>query len=268
MAKPSVTCYADPDKPRTGFILQKFAQGSKGAVVFDGKYREGPSAFFGVQPNTRAAFVEATRSDNIYPWYYIDNGYFSGIFKGALFFRVTKGQFQYHGKSDPDYDRLKAQGITVAPWRTGGDHILFCPPGEHWMRNVLDRSAVEWRENMRPKIAQATDLPVIERLKPKNIHEYRESSAEVALQNCAAVVTFTSNISLQAICRGIPVFCSPMSTASYLGVAYNNYDLPDLNKPYLPSVAVRKSWMATLANKQWTLDEFADGTTWRSLTNG
>lgn len=267
MAKPLVTCYADPDKPRTGFILKQFAIGCKGAVVFDGKYRGGPSAFFGVQPNTREAFVEATKSDNTYPWYYIDNGYFSGLFKGADHYRVTKNNFQYHGKPDPDWERFEKQRITVQPWRERGNFVLFCPPGEFWMKNVLGLSASEWRRNVLTKLELATDMQIIERLKPKNIHEYRASTAEAALQGCNAVVTFTSNICLQALCRGIPVFCNPLSTASVIGTAFTD-DVPDMNKPYLPSIAERKQWMATLANKQWTLDEFVKGTAWRGLTNG
>jgi hypothetical protein len=266
MAKPSVICYADPNKPRTGFILQQFARGARGAVVFDGKYRPGaPAAFFGVQPHTRPAFLSAMNAEEDY--YYIDNGYFSGLFKGAEYYRVTQNHLQYHKKIEPDYNRLKRQRVNVLEWQEPGSFILFCPPGQFWFEQVLGADASAWRKKMLTKLHNATDMMVVERLKPKNIHEYRASPAENALRGCYAVVTFSSNIALQAVLRGIPAYCNQLSAASHIcNTIDDTTDLKTvLENPVKKTVSERADWAATLAANQWTLSEISEGKAWKKL---
>jgi hypothetical protein len=256
---PSVVCYADPKKARTSFILKAFLKGCGGGDLnLTGEYQGGPSVFFGVTPHTRAAYIQA-RNSNDYDWYYIDNGYFHGLYRGKEYYRITRNALQYTGPFDPDFDRLRnLSDVKILPQKKG-NFILFCPPTEFWMVNTFNMDRNEWRRSTLAAIKENTDLPVVERMKPKNVQEFTHFPSTIALKDAHAVVTFMSNIAVEGVLAGVPAFVANTHCAA--SISYT--DLTQINDAVISED--REVWAATLAGRQWTLAEISKGLAWDKI---
>ena len=79
------------------------------------------------------------------------------------------------------------------------------------------------------------------------------------LKNCYALVTHDSNIAVEAIMAGVPVFVTGTSPAQVFG----NVDLFTIVEPRMEFD--RWEWLSILANNQWTLNEIRDGMAYETL---
>ena len=79
-----------------------------------------------------------------------------------------------------------------------------------------------------------------------------------ALKTAHALVTHSSNVAIEAVCLGTPVFVSHTSAAAPVG----HTDLSHIEKPAYPD---RSAWLSHLAYNQFSLEEIADGRAWRML---
>jgi hypothetical protein len=79
-----------------------------------------------------------------------------------------------------------------------------------------------------------------------------------ALETAHALVTHSSNVAIEAVCLGTPVFVSQASAAAPVG----RTDLEAIESPSYPD---RASWLAHLAYNQFTFEEIGDGRAWRML---
>ena len=97
---------------------------------------------------------------------------------------------------------------------------------------------------------------IVVRRKPK-AGETLEPLAE-ALGKAHALVTHSSNVAIEAVVAGVPVFVSPSSAAAPMGLS----DLSLIETPVYPD---RDQWLAHLAYCQFSFEEIRSGAAWRML---
>jgi len=146
--------------------------------------------------------------------------------------------------------RFEAVGGRLEPWRRGGSHILLVPPGEAiqqlfcgatWLDSML--AALRTRTERQIRISHKGDpVPLAERLR-----------------DCWCVVTYTSNVAVEAVCAGVPAFTAWFAAAA--PVAGSVADLlhnerGDIEQPPRPD---REAWAASLAWGQFTTEEIRRG---------
>lgn len=202
--------------------------------------------------------------------FYIDLGYWGrrkrtrwdGYHKIVLNGRHPTDYFQRRTHSP---DRFRELGVKIEPWRKSGRHIIIAgmsakaAAAEGFQANQWERSAIA-------KLRKITDRPLIYRPKPNwegatplvGSTFQKDVELEDALRNCYAVVTHHSNVGVDALMAGVPVF-STEGVASVLGRTSLKY-IEDAVRP-----DGREQWAADLAHVQWSMDEMKSGACWRYL---
>jgi len=186
------------------------------------------------------------------PWWYADHAYFLRGHATANY-RVTLRGWQLSRRLDVPGDRWRrlAPHVPVRPWRTGGHHVLVCPPT--WP--VLQATAAgNWLEETLAELARHTDRPIRVRHK----HQMGNPPLSADLADCHALVTQHSVAAIEAALAGIPVVVAPSSAAAPVG-------LMDLSMVESPAYPDREAWLHSLAYGQFHLDEFRSGAAWRIL---
>lgn len=226
----------------------------------------GPAAFYGRDRGT-LIIVHQCQTNRV-PWYMVDNGYMGRSvlpeYDGC--YKISKNGFQTDGYGEPDEARLAqvlditGQTIT-AKWRepTPRGHILICPPivpyeRLHWF------SHTHWMRNVKSTIRKVSDRKFRVRYKPGDARAIETHKMKHDFKDCHAVVTHDSNIAVEAIMAGIPVFTTGLSPAQ----AFGNVDINLIEYPKME--LDRTEWLARLANEQWTLDEIRSGMANAALT--
>ncbi|MDW3204578.1 MAG: hypothetical protein R8L07_03465 [Alphaproteobacteria bacterium] len=242
----SVICYYA--KGGQGKVLAPaFAEGCGGEIQRGGPWRGGVAAFYGVKAETEAAWKAAR--DSAADWFYIDNAYFG---RGS-YFRITRNAIQHDGRGTADPARFLAHGLTIQEWRRRGDHILVCLQSDNFMMRTCGIDPASWRRGVATALAAHTDRPIV----------WREKDTARPLRDdfrrCWAVVTHTSNVAVEALLAGIPVFLTGPSAARAMGSG----DLSRIEDPPMPDG--RPAWAAVLAANQWSLPEIRSGRAWAAL---
>ncbi len=216
---------------------------------------ETPAAFYGRDRGTLAIAAQCAAAGD--HWLMADNGYL-GRRQYDGYYKISRDGFQCDGVGVPDEKRLvKALGFTgqefVKKWRpqTKNGHILVCPPIPDYER-LHYFSAHLWWHGIKKQIRDVTNRRLRVRHKPGSELASGRALAE-DLKDCHAVVTHDSNIVVEAILAGIPVFVTGTSPAQVFG----NVDVLTIREPRLD--VDRWEWLSILANNQWTLNEIRDG---------
>lgn len=232
--KHSVVCYAQRDKLKSQRLLEAFAAGCGGRMAWatERKLLPGAVVFYGVRAPWLHLWQQAKAECR--DVFYIDNAYFDCSREQQ--FRVTKNAIQHNGRGESDGQRLKALGVTVKPWRGGGEYTLVCAQSDEFMAVVAEDA--RWLKRTTAELR----LPFVVRRK-----ETRRPFAE-DLANARVVVTWSSAAAVNALCEGVPVVCSDRCAAYRVGN--------------------RQKWAEVLADNQFTVAEFANGDAWRCLHSG
>lgn len=247
-------CPILPDRrPKFEMIMRPLAAGwrSGGTCVYGfPPDDDNPVAIYGQIWGSEQLLRRATLKRR--PYYHIDNGYWrAGRGRPDGYYR-----FCFNGMSpaflhDADPSRARALGVEMKPWRKHGRHILLGLPGEEYGCGI-GMSMIDWISKIRHELPLLTDRPIL----------IRERKSQIPLEhdfkNCWAVVTHSSNIAVDAVTAGIPVFVASTSSALPVG----NYDLAMLEAPMMPD---REQWMNSLACQQFRPDEMASGITYDYL---
>jgi hypothetical protein len=248
-----VTAYPVAGKAKSLEICKAFVAGSGGEVVTDGKLRDGPAFFYGVD-KSNVHIWKAVRADHARDFYYCDNSYFDA--SRQAYFRVTKNLLQHTGMGRSDGERFRALGVEVKPWRASGEHIVVCPQSDQFMTMVVGQ-AHDW---------YATIVQTLQRLCPQRqlrVRNWSPDKGKLAaslpddLVGAHALVTWSSAAAVTALIEGVPVITLGQCAAAPLAGS-----LADVEKLPTPQ---RDEWAGVLADNQWTLREFADGTAWGAL---
>lgn len=248
MSEPPVSYVARGERTSPKWCAA-FAAGCGGDMATDGKLRPGPVALFG-SPKLWPPLLQAQAEGR--DWYYGDHGFFGR----GTYYRIAKNAYQHDGAPDGDevdYARLERLQLAIAPWQKSGRHVLVCPPDERFAKLHGFKAAI-WTKNVIETLKRHTDRPII--LRPRL---GTRAPLAVALSDCWALVTYSSNAAVEAVLAGVPVFCTARCGASYMA----RTDLSRIEDPLM--LEGREKWAATLAANQWTLEEIEAGMAWERL---
>lgn len=225
-------------------VIKAMAEGLQCPLSYaeDG-LRSGVPIVWGVLRGSREVLLQAEERDRL--WMYIDHAYFA---RGHLAnYRISLNRFEAGPVRACPSDRFDRLGIDIAPWKTGGQDILVCPPTQHFIKA---HGVESWLDDTLAELAKYTDRPVIVRQKPQP----GETSVPLseALQNAYALVTHSSNVAIEAAVAGVPVYVSPTSAAAPVG----STSLATIEHRAFPD---RRAWLQHLAYSQFSFDEIKSG---------
>ncbi len=246
-----VTCFPIAEKQKSVDICGAFAKGCGGRVAFQAEDVDGPAFFYGVDSTNESSWHAAKKSPHGY--FYCDNSYFDET--RQRFFRVTRNRLQHAGIGASDCRRFKELGIEVRPWhQERGEYVVVCAQSGHFMR-LLAGVDYDWLGDVLTSIRTygmavrlrdwASDKGKLARSLPQD------------LQKAQALITWSSAAAVTSVIHGVPVVCA--DTCAAYPMAGSLHELDSLPR------RERGGWLGVLADNQWTLDEFRDGTAWRML---
>jgi hypothetical protein len=245
-------CIEPERREKTLRILGSFAQGwgehvklCEGMPPDDGN----PFIVWGQKWTALEAIPKAIAQNR--PFWQLDNGYWmSGGGRNVGYYRISyRGLQPVFLKDAPP--RAEAIGVKMAPWRKDGEHIVFALPGEGYGRAVgLDMKS--WVRETQDRLRDLTKRPIV--VRPK------DSTTPLAhdLRNAWALVTHSSNVAVDAVLAGVPVFVAGTSPAAPVGRTEFDFE-----NPVMPE---RKDWLNSLMCQQFTLPEMQRGTAFHYLS--
>lgn len=251
----ALTCYPVPHKEKSRLICRAFENGAPKKAT--------GSVFFGTEGVMSAyqrAIVRAKEGRE--PFWYIDNAY-TDAHRG-LYFRVTKNALQVdpRGKKSTG-ERFAQQKLVVKPAREIDPQgmVLVIPQSDDFMKSTLGRKG-NWTAETVLRLAEfgvpAHQIRVRPWLRDKKT-AYVELHQE--LPSARAVVTWSSASAITALLGGVPAISESGSAHALTGPLTAESVL----QPKLPDLVDRATFACVLADNQFTLDEFRDGTAWRWL---
>lgn len=271
----SLRLFPVPGKEKSKLICKAFAHGAPASI--------GGDVFFGTE-GVMVAWQAAQRraAAGGAPFWYLDNAYTDP--QRQLYFRVTKNALQVDvrraaaelsaavepgseiGPALPwmkhsDGTRFARLGITVKPWRQKPDgRILVIPQSDDFMKSTLGRKG-DWLRETVEKLNAWGYGPRI-RVRPWQ-RDKKTAYVELHrdLDDAAMVVTWSSASAITALYEGIPAISEDGAAHALTGPLTQER----VAQPLLPSIAERTRFLKILADNQFTLDEFRDGTAWRWL---
>ncbi len=246
-----LSCYPVPGKIKSDTICKAF--------VFGAPRSAAGAVFFGTE-GQMSAYQRAKAGTT--PWYYIDNSYFDK--HRGTYFRVTKCALQVNPagrqSNGKRFDKLQ---IEVKPWRTVtlGDDILICPQSDNFMKSTIG-FPYDWAaETM--EMLRAWNIKHV-RLRPWNRDKAKVSLAlQDDLKNLRLLITHSSASAITALLEGIPAISTGDNAAAcQIGGPFTEENILD---PVRAHYDERLRFAQVLADNQFTLEEFRDGTAWRQL---
>lgn len=208
----------------------------------------GPAILGGLQFDMPALLAAARRLRH--PYLFVDNGYFATHHEGKrIRYRVTPDAYCQHWINEiaaqPAYAaRFDALGLELKPWRKSGRHVLvYTSSDAHTKFFGLEK----WLDETLYMVERYCDRPVVVRRKGEL------GPLEQELDDCWAVVTWSSKLACEATLAGVPAFTGPESGAAAVSAGI----LEHLETPSL--VPFRREWACSLAWGQYTVDEMASG---------
>ncbi len=178
------------------------------------------------------------------PYVFFDRAYFGGG-PGTNRLRATFGAYQKNWIEQRPPDRFEKTGVELKPWREDGRHILLVPPSAA-IANLFNCEALI---AILPALLARTGRPVDISVKgdPRPLSK--------RLEDCWAVVTWTSNVAVEAICAGVPAFVSRYSAAEPVAGTLDQIE----NLMKRPPMPEREAWAWSLAYGEFDLAEIASG---------
>src|SRR5690349_14872075 len=185
------------------------------------------------------------------PYVFVDRAYFGGG-PGTNCLRVVPSAYQHHWLERWPTDRLEAiqsqvPSCRLQDWRAQGAHVLLVPPSEAVCQLF---GLGDWGAAMYRRLQDCFDGPIVVSRKGDGI------PARKHFPNCWAVVTWTSNVAVEAVLAGVPAFVSPASAAWPVALGLDALEAR-IEKPYLADN--RLAWAAALAYGQFDLSEIKSG---------
>lgn len=167
-----------------------------------------------------------------------------------------RGEFPDFPREDSRFSQNFAE---LKPWKNDGDYILILGqvPGDASLRG---KKMMPWYERVAKRCAEIYGKPVHFRPHPlakrrggrDKIRNAAKSTGSLndALAGAALAVTYNSNSAVDAVINGVPAIAMDHGSMAW-DVA--GHALDELVRP------CREDWAASLAWKQWTIDEIASG---------
>lgn len=176
------------------------------------------------------------------PFLHIDNGYVQPA-RGTLigYYRIT-----YNGMSpvlltDAPSTRVQVQ---MTPWRKSGKHVLLALPGEEFGQ-AMGMEMRTWIASIQNRVRAHTERSLVVRPRKAN------TPVSGDLRQCWALVTHSSNVAVDAVLSGVPVFVEHTNPAAPVGKLDLNIEQPEMPE--------RSNWFNSLMAQQYTVDEMRSG---------
>lgn len=179
---------------------------------------------------------------------FIDRAYFGGG-PGSNMLRVVPDAYQHHWMQIADRGPRKIMAH-LSDFEKRGDSIMLVPPSKA-IQILFDLD--DWEGQMRHTLSQITDRPIFVSVKGD------KEPLSQRLARCHAVVTWTSNIAVEAICAGIPAFVSVYSAARPMCYRVDTMTADQIESPMIPEQELRRRWADGLTWGQFSVDEIANG---------
>jgi hypothetical protein len=239
-----IWCCIEPERQeKTTWLMEAIARGFGGKVCLGDPPDDGePFVVWGQMWTALREIPKALRSGR--PFLQVDNGYYeAGRGFPVGYYRLCCNGMSARFIQDAPPSRLR---VKMRPWRTEGRHVILAIPGLGFGRAV-GLNMHEWLMTCQLDLRKATDRTII--VRPKRSGRTLAQDFE----NCWALRTHSSNVAVDAVLYGIPVFVEPTSPAAPVGCL----DLSKIEEPFMPD---REAWVNSLMAQQFTVDELADGT--------
>ena len=204
------------------------------------------------------------------PFVYLDMGFWNRKPLGAVYrghHKVVvsaRDAFAYFRRGHRS-DRWHSLKVPLRPWRERGEHILLAGMSAKSAR-LFGYEPQAWERKAVARIRRYGNRPIVYRPKPASpgagqiagtILGNPQQPLEADLADAWAVVTHHSNVGLEALAAGIPVY-SEDGLASTMSMALEQIEDPPLPKD-------REGFFADVAYCQWNADEMESGACWRHL---
>jgi hypothetical protein len=215
-------------------------------------FRDGDAIVWGILRGTPEIMREARSRGRHF--HHMDHPYLA---RGGevVRYRISRDELQNTAPpAERPANRWERLGLSLADWSVGGRTVLISPPGPA-VRNFYGDEAERWLSDTLATLARHTDRPLVVREKPPG---FVATDLGQAFQDVHAVVTYVSNMAVDAVLAGIPVFVDPKSSARWVG----HTDLSAIETPRYPD---RLPWLRHLASCQFTVEEMANGFAWSVL---
>lgn len=221
-----------------------FAKATGGELRSVHAIREGECATYGI---LRGADKVLRKGG---PVWYIDHGYIKPGHYGGYYRVCLNG---LHAKlSVPDPLRFANLGWEPEEHISPPDApILVAPPSRY---TAAFLGAESWVANVCAEIGRHTERRII-------LTDKLEAPGERLLKSAHCLVTLQSNLAVEAIRQGVPVFIARgnMPYGYWHPAQEFSKSLEDIEKPLYASLSARKEWGAKIAAVQFRLDEMGEG---------
>ena len=225
-------------------ICRAFARGCGGKFVPCQKSGD-RIATYGIKRGSAESIKRARE------FWYIDHGYFG---KGTPhkfdgYYRIVYNSIIHDVGGDFPSDRLKNFNLEFKDWRKNGDKIILIPPSIP-MGKFLGVPTDKWIEETKQEIKKYSDRKIEVCQKQKG----KMSNLKELMKTAWVLVTDHSNAQVDALTQGIPVIAtSPMRRIG---------SVAEIENPVMD-----RSFLKTLAYRQWTIQEIKSGQAWSELND-
>lgn len=195
-----------------------------------------PAISYGILRGTGDIFRDCMAKD--VEWWEIDRGYFKPHhFDGYYRLSLNSTSAIYNTPTNVPEDRWRTLGINLSPMVKREGFALVCPPTAH-VAKFYDINVDAW-------IAMVKEHVENVKVRPKS----EITPIEVDLAKCREVITYNSNVGIEALIKGIPV----------------TYVRQDWQDRHIYDGENREALFHYLAYCQFTLDEFKSGEAWKTV---
>ncbi len=243
------------------------------AQKYNGEIEADVAIFYGLRDKLKMIFDTYKKAGK--KAILIDLGYWERTIGGKLegYHKIVINDYyptKYFRRFNHDDTRAKKLNLTQRPFKQKGSHVLIAGMSgkSSWANDLQPNEYEKWALN---NLKRITERPIMYRPKPSwkdgerlngfDMYSEPTSMLEKALNNCWAVVTHHSNVSIDALLYGVPVFVTSDAPAVLLG----KKDLTEIESPYYPSEIELTQWINDLSYTQWTPHEMESGDVWNYL---
>lgn len=188
-------------------------------------------------------------------YYEVDRGYINPNHYDG-YYRISKNGLQAKYKDiDLPNDRLDKLKFERAEWFNSKGKIIICPPSDY-IENYYKMVPGAWEANI---LRSLEGIP--RRIKVRDKSDTTPLNHD--LQDAYCIITFNSNVAVDASIKGIPVVTGIHSIAG--GWCRNSLYEAINNKLEAPPKEYIDKLLRFVSYNQFTLDEIRNGTAWRAL---
>ena len=261
--------------------LKKFLQNG-----FSKDLKKGDAiATWGILRGTGILIKEAEKRQIDY--YFMDHSYFKTENKEDEWYRIVKNNHSCTSLeivSNQRWIKYFANSNKCMPWKNQescGSNILICPPTHavSWYQNLNYNWCDYIVKQLKKMLPKSRHKNIKIRLKPNepivndqgDILKLEQNENTVSLEEdlkaCHCVITYNSNVALQATMLGIPVIVGDISPCKPISFDLNDFKREEkyLINHFNKEPKNRMNLLYWLANNQWKISEISNGTAWKML---